>query len=163
MHIWYGGVYMSSILPLPPAVVGEFVGRAHADLARVSELLGAYPTLIHSAFDWGNGDWETALGAAAHSGRRDIVEYLLSRGGRLDIFTAAYLGKMSLVKAFLHENPEALHLTGPHGISLLDHARKGGDPEMVAFLAQRLDPEGARVKTKRKAAKSMKVKRRKAA
>jgi hypothetical protein len=63
----------------------------------------------------------------------------------------------------LHENPEALHLTGPHGISLLDHARKGGDPEIVAFLTQRLDPEGSRVKTKRKSAKAMKVKRRKAA
>jgi hypothetical protein len=154
---------MASILPLPPAVVGEFVGRAHVDLARVSELLAAYPTLIHAAFDWGNGDWETALGAAAHSGRRDIVEFLLSRGGRLDIFTAAFLGKMGLVKAFLQDNPEALHHAGPHGISLLEHAKKGADPEMVAYLAHRLDPEGKRMKPKPKAAKTVKVKRRKAA
>jgi ankyrin repeat protein len=152
---------MASILPLPPAVVGEFVGRSHADLARVSELLSAYPTLIHSAFDWGNGDWETALGAAAHSGRRDIVEFLLARGARLDIFSAAFLGRLSLVKAFLHENPATLHQTGPHGISLLDHAKKGGDPEMVAFLNQRLNP--ARAKAKQKAAKTSKPKRRKAA
>jgi hypothetical protein len=154
---------MASILPLPPAVVGEFVGRSHVDLARVTELLNDYPTLIHAAFDWGNGDWETALGAAAHSGRRDIVEFLVSKGARLDIFAAAFLGKMPLVKAFLHENPAALHQGGPHGISVLEHARKGGDPVMVAFIAQRLDPAGARAKARHKAARALKARRRKAA
>jgi hypothetical protein len=154
---------MSSILPLPPAVVGEFVGRSHADLARVTELLADYPTLIHAAFDWGNGDWETALGAAAHSGRRDIVEFLLSKGARLDIYTAAFLGRMSLVKAFLHENPAALHYGGPHGLTLLEHAKKGGDLEMVKFIAHRLDPAGARAKARHKAARALKAKRRKAA
>src|SRR4029077_14655818 len=114
------------ILPLPHAVVGEFVGRSHVDLARVTELLSAYPTLIHSSFDWGNGDWETALGAASHSGRRDIAEFLLSRGARMDIFAAAFLGKVSLVRSMLHEMPALLRQGGPHGISLLDHAKKGG-------------------------------------
>src|SRR4051812_37443486 len=120
---------MASILPLPPAVVGEFVGRAHMDLSRVAELVAQYPTVIHAAFDWGNGDWETALGAAAHSGRRDIVDFLLSKGARLDIFAAAFLGRTSLVRAILNETPGALHQRGPHGISLLDHAKKGGHPE----------------------------------
>ena len=154
---------MASILPLPPAVVGEFVGRSHADLARVAELLAEYPTLIHAAFDWGNGDWETALGAAAHSGRRDIVEFLLTRGARIDIFTAAFLGRIALVRAFLHEAPGALHQAGPHGISLLEHAKKGGDPATVAFIAHRLDPAAARAKARHKAAKALKAKRRKAA
>jgi hypothetical protein len=159
---------MSSILPLPPAVVGEFVGRSHVDLARVQELLAAYPALIHAAFDWGNGDFETALGAATHSGRRDIVEFLLGRGARLDIFAAAFLGRIHLVKAFLSECPGALHQPGPHGISLLDHAKKGGDPEMVAFLAYRLDPHKARngkarPKTAVAHAKAARTKRRKAA
>lgn len=158
---------MASILPLPPAVVGEFVGRAHVDLARVTELLAAYPTLIHAAFDWGNGDWETALGAAAHSGRRDIVEFLLNKGARLDIFAAAFLGKMHLVKAMLGEFPAALYQTGPHGTTLLEHAKKGGNPEMVAFLAHRLDPQkGRSAKSKHKAvshARPARTKRRKAA
>jgi hypothetical protein len=154
---------MASILPLPPAVVGEFVGCSHRDLGRVSELLAAYPTLIHAAFDWGNGDWETALGAAAHTGRRDIVEFLVNKGARLDIFAAAFLGKLSLVKAYLHENPAALHQTGPHGISLLEHAKKGGDPEMVAFINHRIDPSRARAKAKQKVVRPVKAKRRKAA
>ena len=153
---------MASILPLPHAVVGEFVGRAHVDLARVAELVASYPTLVNASFDWGNGDFETALGAAAHSGRRDIVEFLLNKGARIDIFTAAFLGKIGLVKAFLHETPGALHLPGPHGISLFDHAKKGGHPEMVAYLSALIDPEKARKARARAAARS-KPKRRKAA
>jgi hypothetical protein len=132
---------MSSILPLPPGVVGEFVGRSHVDLSRVTEILNQYPTVIHAAFDWGNGDWETALGAAAHSGRKDIAEFLVGRGARMDIFAAAMLGRLSLVRAFLHESPGLLHQGGPHGIPLIDHARKGGDRETIAFLNHLLHPE----------------------
>jgi len=136
---------MSSILPLPPGVVGEFVGRAHVDLARVTELLNRYPTLIHAVFDWGNGDWESALGAAAHSGRKDIAEFLVGRGARIDIFAAAMLGKVSLLKAFLHESPGALHATGPHGISLIEHAKKGGNAEVIGYLNHLLHPEKKKV------------------
>jgi hypothetical protein len=131
---------MASILPLPPGVVGEFVGRAHVDLARVTELLNNYPTLLHAAFDWGNGDWETALGAAAHSGRKDICEFLIRKGARIDIFAAAVMGKLSLVRAFVHEMPDAIHATGPHGIPLIDHAKKGGNHEVIAYLDHLLHP-----------------------
>jgi ankyrin repeat protein len=154
---------MPSILPLPPAVVGEFVGRSHNDLARVTELVNAYPTVINATFDWGNGDFESAIGAAAHSGRRDIVEFLLSRGARIDIYSAAFLGRIGLVKSFLHETPGALRQGGPHGISLLEHAKKGGHPEMVAYLYRLVEPEKARAKAKAKAPKPAKAKRRKAA
>ena len=162
---------MSSVLPLPPGVVGEFVGRAHVELARVKELLTAYPTLIHAEFDWGNGDWETALGAAAHSGRKDSAEFLLAHGARLDIFAAAMLGKLGFVKHYLHEMPEALHQGGPHGISLLEHAKKGGDKEMVAYLENLIEPKPRVMKHAAKAAKKVvkvpvkagKAKRRKAA
>jgi hypothetical protein len=132
---------MASILPLPPGVVGDFVGRAHVDLGRVTELLNQYPTLIHAAFDWGNGDWETALGAASHVGRKDIAEFLIRRGARIDIFAAAMLGKLHLLKAFIHETPEAIHSTGPHGIPLMDHAKKGGNAEVIAYLDHLLHPE----------------------
>lgn len=158
---------MASILPLPPGVVGEFVGRAHVDLARVTELLNAYPTLLHASWDWGNGDWETALGAAAHSGRKDIVEFLLHRGARIDIFAAALLGKIGVIKAILHETPDALHGTGPHGISLIEHAKKGGNAETIAYLNHLLNPEQKRVMKPRnkaaKPAKSARPKRRRAA
>src|SRR5438105_4281234 len=49
-----------------PELVNEFVARAHSDLQRVQILLEREPLLINAAWDWGDGDWETALGAAAH-------------------------------------------------------------------------------------------------
>jgi hypothetical protein len=132
---------MPSILPLPPGVVGEVVGRSHADLARVRELVTLYPTVVHAAWDWGNGDWETPLGAAAHSGRRDIAEFLLSKGARVDLFSAAALGKLAIVKAMLADDPSLAASKGPHGISLLDHAKTGGHPDVIAFLQAILSPE----------------------
>ncbi|HVX84211.1 MAG TPA: ankyrin repeat domain-containing protein [Phycisphaerae bacterium] len=132
---------MASILPLPPAVVGETVGRSHADLGRVRELVTQYPTVVNAAWDWGNGDWETPLGAAAHTGRRDIAEFLLSKGARLDLFSAAALGKLPLLKAFLSEDASLADSKGPHGISLLDHAKTGGHRDVIAYLEALLFPD----------------------
>lgn len=134
---------MASILPLPPGVVGEVVGRSHADLGRVRELVGLYPTAVNAAFDWGNGDFETALGAAAHSGRRDIAEFLLSKGARMDVFAAAMLGKLSIVKAMVADDAAVAGSAGPHGIALIEHAKKGGSAEVVAYLEGILHPERA--------------------
>jgi len=110
------------------ALVEEFVGRAHGDLNRVRELLAQTPALINAAWDWGNGDWETALGAAAHMGRRDIAEFLIEQGARLDIYAAAMLGQLEIVKAILHAFPSMAQAPGPHGIPLLRHALAGGEP-----------------------------------
>jgi hypothetical protein len=111
---------------LEAALVQEFVGKSHADLDRVKELLAQEPALINSAWDWGAGDWETGLGAAAHMGRRDIALYLLDQGARLDLYAAAMLGNLEIVRATLATYPEALHIPGPHGIPLLAHALAGG-------------------------------------
>ncbi|MEM6560056.1 MAG: ankyrin repeat domain-containing protein [Planctomycetota bacterium] len=113
--------------PLDPELVQEFVGKAHGDLDRVQELLKQHPTLLNAAWDWGGGDWETALGAAAHMGRRDIADYLIEQGARIDIFAAAMLGWADVVKAMLSAQPTAQEAPGPHGISLRAHAEAGGD------------------------------------
>jgi hypothetical protein len=125
---------------LDPALVEEFVGRAHGDLPRVTELLAAHPALVNAAWDWGAGDWETALGAAAHMGRRDIALPLLAHGARLDIFAAAMLGHLPIVRTIVEADPSALTRPGPHGIPLLVHAEKGGPEaaETLAFLRSRL-------------------------
>ena len=111
---------------LNPKLVEEFVGKAHGDLNRVQELLRQEPALVNAAWDWGGGDWETALGAAAHMGRREIAEYLLAHGARIDLFAAAMLGKLAIVRAIIEDNPEARHSLGPHGIPLIAHAKAGG-------------------------------------
>ncbi|MFZ5858394.1 MAG: ankyrin repeat domain-containing protein [Chloroflexota bacterium] len=112
---------------LEPALVEEFVGNAHGNLERVTELLTQEPALVNAAWDWGGGDWETGLGAAAHMGRKDIAHYLLDNGARIDLFAAAMLGKLEVVKAVLSIYPEAVHVPGPHGIPLPAHAVAGGE------------------------------------
>ncbi len=118
---------------LSSTLVQEFVGKAHGDLNRVRELLAQEPALINASWDWGGGDWETGLGAAAHMGRRDIAETLLANGARIDLFAAAMLGKVGLVKAILEAFPEMRQAKGPHGIPLLAHAEAGG-PEAAAVV-----------------------------
>lgn len=117
-------------------LVQEFVGVAHTDIARVKELLEREPALVNATWDWGGGDFETALGAAAHMGAKDIANYLLEHGARLDIFAAAMLGKLEIVKAALKEYPNAKDILGPHDIPLIVHAEKGGDDakEVLEYL-----------------------------
>ncbi len=112
---------------LESKLVQEFVAVAHGDLNRVKELFMQEPALVNATWDWGGGDFETALGAAAHMGAKEIANFLLENGARLDIFAAAMLGKLEVVKAALAEYPEAIDTPGPHGIPLIVHAQAGGD------------------------------------
>jgi hypothetical protein len=111
---------------LDPDLVQDLVNKAHSDFARVRALLEGEPALVNAAWDWGAGDWETAPGAAAHMGRRDIALYLLERGARMDVFAAAMLGHLDIVRATIAAIPQARTWKGPHGIPLLMHAEAGG-------------------------------------
>lgn len=77
-----------------------------------------------------------ALGAAAHTGRREIAEVLLAHGARISIFSAAMLGQLDVVKAFVAARPGVQRTLGPHGITLMAHAKAGGTEavEVVKFL-----------------------------
>jgi hypothetical protein len=114
-------------------LVQDFVGKSHADLDGVKELLLREPALINCAWDWGGGDWETGLGAAAHMGRRDIATYLLENGARLDLFAAAMLGNLDIVKATLEAYPDSIDIPGPHGIPLIAHALAGGNEAIEVY------------------------------
>jgi hypothetical protein len=107
-------------------LVQDFVIFAHMDLDMVKKLLEGEPGLLHSHMDWGGGDFESALGAASHMGRRDIAEYLLGKGARIDIFCAAMLGQLEVVKGLLTAFPILIDAKGPHGIGLHRHAKMGG-------------------------------------
>lgn len=121
---------------LEASLVQQFVGNSHGDPDRVKELLAQEPALINATWDWGGGDFETGLGAASHMGRRDIAGFLLEHGARLDIFAAAMLGELGVVRAALTAFPEAIRTSGPHGIPLIAHAQAGGDGarEVLEYL-----------------------------
>jgi hypothetical protein len=106
--------------------VKRFVIAGHANLPAVKAMLAEEPNLINGAIDWGNGDFETALGGASHMGRRDIAEYLLEHNARMDIFAATMLGQIDIVKAAVAAFPNIVNVPGPHGIPLIVHAEKGG-------------------------------------
>jgi len=109
-----------------PARVRDVVRFAHFDLDQVQALVTASPALANAAVDWGFGDWETAIGAASHMGRRDIAEALLDAGARPDLFTHAMLGNLGAVQEIVKTMPGIQSVTGPHGFTLLHHAQSGG-------------------------------------
>ena len=109
-----------------PDLAREMVGVSHGNVARVRELLADRPALANASWDWGYGDWESALGAASHVGNQEIARLLLAAGARPSIFSAAMLGQLDTVKAFIAATPGVQKTRGPHGISLLSHARAGG-------------------------------------
>jgi hypothetical protein len=121
-----------------PALVERVVAVSHVDLDAVRELVEARPELAKAQWDWGYGDWESALGAASHTGRREIAQLLLRHGARPTLFSAAMLGQLEVVRAFVTASPGIQGTPGPHGIPLLAHARAGGEPAapVVAFLEE---------------------------
>jgi len=66
-------------------------------------------------------------------GNKPIALFLLEKGARMDLFCAAMLGKLDVVKAAVAAFPGAHKVKGPHGIPLLAHAKRGG-PEAEAVV-----------------------------
>ena len=113
--------------PLPPEKVKEFVIAGHGNFDQVKKMLGEMPTLLYATWDWGGGDFETALEGAGHVGNKEIANYLIGVGARTNLFVLTMLGKTSIVKNFLDTFPQYLNASGPHGFTFFHHAQKGGD------------------------------------
>lgn len=111
-----------------PELVKEMVTVAHGNVARVRELVGRQQTLAKANYDWGFGDWESAIDAASHVGNREIAEFLLANGARPTMFSAAMLGQLDALKGFIAASPGIQRTKGPHSITLLRHAMAGGAP-----------------------------------
>ena len=140
--------------PIDTDLVRQFVNDAHTDFDSVKNLLKKEPALLNASWDWGGGDWETGLGAAAHMGRKDIAEHLLQSGARIDLFAAAMLGKLAIVQAVLADDPSVIDEPGPHGISLMAHARKGGKDAAEVVKLLRSAGKPAKAASKKSKAKT---------
>ncbi len=123
-------------LPLPDDLVKEFVRVGHGEFDEVKRMLEDRPGLLNACYDWGGGDFETALEGAGHVGSREVAEFLISRGAHANIFVLTMLGHTTPVKAVLQAFPYLLRSKGPHGLSLLHHAQRGGEAaaELRDFL-----------------------------
>ncbi|MEO8590545.1 MAG: hypothetical protein ABI432_14305 [Flavobacteriales bacterium] len=121
---------------LPPELVKEFVRVGHNNLPEVQRMLADQPGLLNACWDVGGGDFETALEGAGHVGDREIAEYLIGKGARANIFVLTMLGRTTEVKGLLAAFPNLLRSKGPHGLTLLHHAQRGGVPaeELLAHI-----------------------------
>ena len=119
-----------------PGLVKDAVGASHGNFARIRELVEKQPAMARASIDWGFGDWETCIDAAAHVGNKPIADFLLTHGARPTIFSAAMMGQLDAVKAFVAARPGIQKTLGPHGITLMSHAKAGGPDaaEVVQYL-----------------------------
>jgi uncharacterized protein len=115
-------------------IIKEFVIAGHGNLEKVKTMLLEHPELLNVAFEWREGDFETALQGAAHVGNTEIALFLLSQGAKLEITTAAMLGDVAAIEQFLASDPDLIHAKGAHGISLLTHAVMSENPLLVKDL-----------------------------
>jgi len=125
--------------PYKLEVVKEFVIAGHGKPERVKEMLEEFPNLLYSRYDWGNGDFEEALEGAGHVGNKEIAKYLIEKGARPNIYVLTMLGETAIVKSILEKYPVLLNGKGPHGLTLLHHAKKGGEDskELYSYLEEK--------------------------
>ena len=116
--------------------IDEFVGAAHGSLEDTRKILEAKPLILNCASQLAKGDFETALGGASHMGRRDIADLLVAGGARMDIFNLTFLGFTGFVKDLIGKHPQLLTSYGPHGFTLLHHAKVGGHSAFASWLEE---------------------------
>jgi hypothetical protein len=110
-------------------LVKDWIAKAHQRKIDVMKgLLEREPALLQSSWDWGAGDFESAIQAAAHTGSREMALFLIDRGARFDLFAAAMLGQLTVLKTAVETYPATLQVRGAHGIPLLSHAILGEVP-----------------------------------
>ncbi len=123
-------------------IIREWVIGAHSDLEKTKATLAEHPGLLNVAFDWGQGSYEDALGAAAHVGNVPIAEFLLDQGAPLTITAAAMLGRLDDVRTFLNADSALANAKGAHGITLMFHAALSGNTALTNLLKERGCVEG---------------------
>ena len=127
--------------PIDKKVIKEFVIAGHNDVVKVKEMLLTEPNLIYSSHDWGDGDFEEALEGAGHVGNKEIANYLIEQGARANLFVLTMLGKNKIVIPALEEYPSLINAKGPHGLTMLHHAKIGGEEskEIYNYLIEKGD------------------------
>jgi len=120
--------------------IREFVIAAHSDLDTVKTILTEHPNVIDVAHEWQAGQTETALQAAAHTGGRDIAEYLLAQGAKPNTVVYAMLGDAKHFFLMLAKNRKNIYEIGAHDLSLMYHAAIGGNIDIIEQIFMVCDP-----------------------
>lgn len=114
-----------------PLARGEVVGLSHFNFEEVRARVDRYPPLAHSVATTTEG----AVEACAHTGRAEIVNYLLEKGAPYSLPTAVMRGDLDRARALLTEDPLRIHERGPHDFPLFWYpVIGGGNLEMAQLL-----------------------------
>jgi len=125
--------------PYKMDLVKEFVIAGHGDFSKTQAMVKDNPNLVLSKFDWGNGDFEAAIEGAGHVGNKEIALFLIDAGSRVTLYVLTMLGRTDLVKPVLEAYPKLIFAHGPHGFTLLHHAKAGGKDgeELYGYLQEK--------------------------
>lgn len=123
-------------------IIRELVMAAHGDLDKVKKLANEHPDLLDSPHEWRPNMTESPLEAAAHTGRREIAEFLLEKGAKPIIVATAMLGDENAFEQLLAEDPERIREIGAHNFSLMFHAALGGNLAIAERIYSELGNEG---------------------
>lgn len=104
----------------------------HGDLEAVQRLVQADPTAVDAELDG-----VPAVRLALYYGQPQIAEVLAAAGARLDLFSAAALGRLSDVQIALAEDPQRLDAYSSDGYPALGLAAFLGRLEVAAWLLER--------------------------
>src|SRR6185436_12384061 len=136
----------ADLVPIAPELVKDWVGKAHERKADVMEaLLKREPNLIQSSWVWGNGDWESGLQAAAHTGSREMALFLLERGARvIPLLSHAVVGAAPAVpvRDYLLAKGVDVNAAANNGMTALMQAVLTGQRDAVQLLLSKgADPK----------------------
>jgi ankyrin repeat protein len=98
------------------------VGMSHGNFDGVRGLVDRHGELARAVATTG----EHAVEASAHTGQREIVDYLLERGAPYSLLTAVMRDDRPRVRQLLDEDPRRIHERGPHDFALLWYPVIGG-------------------------------------
>ena len=110
--------------------IDAFVIAAHHDLPTVQAMLAEQPALLNESSEW----METAIQAASHVNRPDIIQFLLEQGAPMDICTAAVLGLEDDVSQLLIEYPDLVESTGAHNLPVVYFPAIAGFTNILGVL-----------------------------
>jgi len=117
--------------------IKEFVTVGHGNFEKTKTIVEAKPLILNCTYQWKRGDFETAVGGACHVGSREVADLLISKGARLDIFNYAFLGYTDFVIQQVADYPSLLKSPGPHGLTLLHHAKVGKQELLEEWLLEK--------------------------
>jgi cytohesin len=130
---------------LAVAIMGWCVAIQGAEIHEAAELgdlerVKAYLSQDPKQIDLVDAKGQTVLACAAHSGKQELVEFLLARGATEDIYAAAIVGHVDKVAAFLKEDKKLVNARDRGGRTALHWAAIYGQKKvMELLLAEKAD------------------------